>query len=36
LSDGEHTLLDIADKSNFGFDAIKKAADALLKHGLLK
>jgi len=23
LSDGEHTLLDIADKSNFGFDAIK-------------
>lgn len=36
LSDGNHTLLDIAEKSGFGFDSIKKAADALLEHGLLK
>ena len=36
LSDGEHTLLDIADRSDFDFSVIKKAADALLEHGLLK
>jgi aminopeptidase-like protein len=36
LADGEHRLLDIAEQSNFSFDAIKKAADALLAHGLLK
>lgn len=36
LSDGDHTLLDIADRSDFDFNVIKKAADALLEHGLLK
>ncbi len=35
LSDGHHTLLDIAKKSGMEFDAIKKAADALLAHDLL-
>ena len=36
LSDGDHTLLDIADRSDFDFTAIKKAADALLEHCLLR
>ncbi|NMG05390.1 DUF4910 domain-containing protein [Brasilonema sp. UFV-L1] len=36
LSDGEHTLLDIADRAGMSFDFINKAADALLKHDLLK
>lgn len=36
LSDGEHTLLDIAERSQLSFDAIKKAADALLACDLLK
>jgi aminopeptidase-like protein len=36
LSDGNHTLLDIADRSGFGFDAIKKAAGVLVEHDLLK
>ncbi|KAF3888912.1 MULTISPECIES: DUF4910 domain-containing protein [Nostocales] len=36
LSDGHHTLLDIAQKSGITFDEIKYAADALLKHDLLK
>jgi aminopeptidase-like protein len=36
LSDGEHTLLEIAEQSKLSFDTIKKAADALLTHGLLK
>ncbi|MBD0363741.1 MAG: DUF4910 domain-containing protein, partial [Coleofasciculus sp. C3-bin4] len=36
LSDGNHTLLDIADRSGLGFDAIKKAAEVLLEHDLLK
>jgi aminopeptidase-like protein len=36
LSDGFHTLLDITDRSNLPFAAIKSAADALLAHGLLK
>jgi aminopeptidase-like protein len=35
LSDGTHTLLDIAERSGFGFDSIKRAADALLEHDLL-
>ena len=35
LSDGHHTLLDIAKKSGMTFDAIKKAADRLLAHNLL-
>ena len=36
LTDGEHSLLDIAEHSKFSFDVIKKAADALLETGLLK
>ncbi len=36
LTDGEHTLLDIAERSQFSFDAIEKAANALAKHDLLK
>ena len=36
LSDGSHTLLDIAERSNITFQTIKKAADALLRCGLLK
>jgi aminopeptidase-like protein len=35
LSDGTHTLLDIAEKSELKFDLIRNAADALLKHNLL-
>jgi len=36
LSDGVHSLLDIAERSGCAFEAIKAAADALLEHGLLK
>lgn len=36
LSDGSHTLLDIAEASGLQFGSIKNAADALLKHDLLK
>jgi aminopeptidase-like protein len=35
LSDGKHTLLDIAERSGIAFDEIKNAADALLETGLL-
>lgn len=35
LSDGNHTLLDIAERSGMPFDVIKTAADALLEHDLL-
>ena len=35
LSDGNHTLLDIAEKSELKFDSIRNAADALIKHELL-
>lgn len=35
LSDGDHSLLDIADRAGMSFDFINKAADALLKHDLL-
>jgi aminopeptidase-like protein len=35
LSDGDHTLLDIADRSSMSFDLIHKAATALLEHDLL-
>lgn len=35
LSDGDHTLLDIADRSSMSFDFIHKAATALLEHDLL-
>jgi aminopeptidase-like protein len=36
LSDGSHTLLEIAERSGLPFAAIKTAADALVSHGLLK
>jgi aminopeptidase-like protein len=35
FSDGEYTLLDIADRSDLPFDVIKNAAAALLRTGLL-
>ncbi|MFC4011048.1 DUF4910 domain-containing protein [Nonomuraea purpurea] len=36
LSDGEHSLLDIAQRSRLPFAAVKGAADALLEAGLVK
>jgi aminopeptidase-like protein len=36
LSDGEHSLLDIAERSGMSFAAIREAADALLEVGLLE
>jgi aminopeptidase-like protein len=36
LSDGDHSLLDIAERSDIEFSRIKKAADALLGVGLLR
>ncbi|HEX6900880.1 MAG TPA: DUF4910 domain-containing protein [Thermoanaerobaculia bacterium] len=36
FSDGEHSLLDIAERSGMSFAAIRDAADALLEVGLLR
>ena len=36
LSDGEHSLLDIAERSGLSFESVRKAADALLTHNLLR
>jgi aminopeptidase-like protein len=36
LSDGKHTLLDIAERSGLQFSLIRHAADLLLDHGLLQ
>ena len=36
LSDGKHTLLDIAERSGLAFSLIKDAADALYKQNLLR
>ncbi len=36
LADGEHSLLDMAQRSRMAFNVISKAAKALLKHDLLK
>ena len=36
FSDGEHSLLDIAERSGMSFAAIREAADALLEVGLLE
>jgi aminopeptidase-like protein len=33
--DGDHTLLDIAEKSKFAFQDLRRAADVLLEHDLL-
>lgn len=35
-SDGHHSLLDIAERSGYAFDAIRSAADVLKEHGLLQ
>jgi aminopeptidase-like protein len=34
-SDGEHSMLDIAEMSLFAFSDLRKAANILLEHGLL-
>jgi aminopeptidase-like protein len=36
LSDGNYSLLDIAERSKIRFDVIKASADALFEHDLLK
>ncbi len=36
LSDGGHSLLDVAERAKMDFHAIRVAADALLEHGLLE
>jgi len=36
LSDGSHSLLDIAERSGVAFDSLHAAAQALEKHGLLR
>ena len=36
LSDGNNTLLDIADRSGIPFEIISKSAEKLMKVGLLK
>jgi aminopeptidase-like protein len=36
LSDGDHSLLDIAERAGLPFTAVQSAAEALLKEGLLK
>lgn len=36
LADGDHSLLDIADRAGMSFDLISKAADDLVRDGLLK
>lgn len=36
MSDGEHSLLDIAERSGRDFDSVRGAAETLAAHGLLK
>ncbi len=36
LSDGEHSLLDVAERSGLPFDSVAGAADALHEAGLIK
>jgi aminopeptidase-like protein len=36
LSDGDHSLLDISERAGLRFDAVRRAADLLRDHGLLK
>ncbi len=36
LSDGRHRLLDIAERSGYAFEAVRRAAEMLVQHGLLK
>jgi len=35
-SDGEHSLLDIAERSGLAFETVHEAAGRLLRYGLLK
>jgi aminopeptidase-like protein len=36
LADGQHSLIDVADRAGLPFAAVRQAADALLAHGLLE
>ena len=36
LGDGEHSLLDVAERSGLPFDAVRRAAEVLEDHGLVK
>ena len=36
LSDGQHSLLDISDRSGYSFDLIQQGAEILCEHGLLR
>jgi aminopeptidase-like protein len=36
LSDGEHSLLDIAERADLSFAAVSRAAALLCEHGLLQ
>jgi len=36
LSDGKHTLLDIAERSGLAFDLVKNSASILSERGLLQ
>ena len=36
LSDGDHSLLDVAERAGVSFTVVRRAADALLEHGLLE
>jgi len=36
LSDGRHSLLDVAERSALPFESVRRAADTLLQHGLLR
>jgi aminopeptidase-like protein len=36
LADGEHSLLDVAERAGLAFDVVRRAADVLRDHGLLK
>jgi aminopeptidase-like protein len=36
LSDGRHSLMDIAERSRLPFDAIRESVEVLEKHGLLR
>jgi aminopeptidase-like protein len=36
MSDGSHTLLDIAERAGLRFEQVKAAAEALIEHGLLR
>ena len=36
LCDGDHSLLDVAERSSLSFDAVRNAAVLLEQHGLLQ